>query len=93
MMSAGAVEMLVVQMVREMVNKGNTGEELQVSLFDHFWDDLRLDSVDIAQLLCDIEDDFKISIPEVTAARLPNVRSLVAFVQEAVAAKQAQESV
>jgi len=50
----------------------------------HFWDDLNADSLDKAELILDLETEFGIKIPDVTAEQIVYFEDLVQKVNELI---------
>lgn len=46
-----------------------------------FIDDLNLDSLDIAELMMKVEDEFEVEIPEEDAEKIRNINDVVSYIQ------------
>jgi acyl carrier protein len=51
---------------------------------DHSFEDLGLDSLDAVELIADLEDEFKVSIPNVELQHIKTVRQAVAGIEHAM---------
>ncbi|MEY4066673.1 MAG: hypothetical protein RIR26_2881 [Pseudomonadota bacterium] len=75
-MDSKTVEAKVIKIVAEKLNI----EEKNVSLASRFQEDLGADSLDIVELLMEIEEDFGTSISDEESERLKTVGDAVKFI-------------
>lgn len=73
-----SVEEKVVSMVSEQLNVAKENIKLESSFFD----DLKADSLDIVELVMELEDEFDISIPDEDYAKIKTVGDAVQYIQE-----------
>ena len=73
----------IIEIVAEKLDKPK-GE---VSLEKSFINDLGADSLDIVELMMDIEDEFDLSIPEEEAQKIATIGDAVKYVEEHAAGK------
>ncbi len=64
----------------------------QVTRESHFVNDLGADSLDQAELVMALEDEFDISIPEEVASQIQTVGQAIDHIQEAVAEADGEQS-
>ena len=62
----------------------STGERIDVSESTHLKNDLGLNSLDLANLACDVEDEFDIEIPDSALKDIKTVGDVISFINNAV---------
>jgi acyl carrier protein len=75
-MDTKQVELKVISIVAEKLNI----EEKNITLASRFQEDLGADSLDIVELLMEIEEDFGVSISDEESERLKTVGDAVKFI-------------
>jgi len=74
----------IIEIVAEKLDKPKEGISAEKSIIA----DLGADSLDIVELLMDIEDEFDMSIPEEEANKIVSVGDAIKYVQEHVGEKK-----
>lgn len=69
--------------VIEIVAKQFASEKGKITRETRFQDDLAADSLDVTELIMDLEDEFKISIPDNDAVGMKTVGDVVDYVVKA----------
>lgn len=67
--------------VKQIIIKQLTAAESEITLDKSFVDDLGADSLDVVELVMNMEEEFKIEIPEEKAESLRTVGDAVAYIK------------
>jgi len=82
------IEERVMKIVSESLGVGQE----QINRESHFVNDLGADSLDQAELVMALEDEFDISIPEEVASQIQTVGQAIDHIQEAVAEAEGEQN-
>ncbi|NMC19557.1 MAG: acyl carrier protein [Thermogutta sp.] len=82
------IEERVMKIVSESLGVGQE----QINREAHFVNDLGADSLDQAELVMALEDEFDISIPEEVASQIQTVGQAIDHIQEAVAEAEGEQN-
>lgn len=66
--------------VRKIVAKNLSIDENKIKLESDFVADLGADSIDLVEIYMDLEDEFKISVPDEELPNIKTVNDLVSFI-------------
>ena len=66
--------------VRKIVAKNLSIDENKIALESDFVADLGADSIDLVEIYMDLEDEFKISVPDEELPNIKTVNDLVSFI-------------
>ena len=66
--------------VRKIVAKNLSIDENKITLESDFVADLGADSIDLVEIYMDLEDEFKISVPDEELPNIKTVNDLVSFI-------------
>ena len=72
----------VVQRVKELVAERMGVDEEQITEDTHFVNDLQSDSLDMAELVIDLEEEFDMSISDEEAQEIETVGEAVEYIHE-----------
>lgn len=75
-------EQEIVQMVKSMVADRMDVDEAQITEDTHFINDLQADSLDMAELVIDLEEEFGIEISDEQAQGIETVGEAIKFISE-----------
>lgn len=67
--------------VVQIVSEATKIDTAKISAQTSFIDDLNLDSLDIAELMMKVEDEFNVEIPEEDAQKIRNISDVVSYIQ------------
>lgn len=67
--------------VVQIVSEATKIDMAKISSQTSFIDDLNLDSLDIAELMMKVEDEFNVEIPEEDAEKIRNISDVVSYIQ------------
>ena len=74
---------LVFNKIANMVSS-KKGINKELITIDHSFEDLGLDSLDAVELIADLEDEFKVSIPNIELQQIKTVKEAVAGIEKAM---------
>mgnify|MGYP004665807237 FL=1 len=77
--------MMLFEKIRKMIAERFDIEEGTITPETNIIEDLGVDSLDVAELLLVIEDEFSITVPEEKISELKTVQDLVNFIEEKTA--------
>ncbi|MFN5423193.1 MAG: acyl carrier protein [bacterium] len=60
------------------------GINKELITIDHSFEDLGLDSLDAVELIADLEDEFKVTIPNIELQHIKTVRQAVSGIEQAM---------
>lgn len=72
----------IAQMVRDMVAERMDVDESQITDDTHFVNDLQADSLDMAELVIDMEEEFGVQISDEEAQNIETVGQAITYIQE-----------
>lgn len=67
--------------VIQIVSEATKIDISKISAQTSFIDDLNLDSLDIAELMMKVEDEFNVEIPEEDAEKIRNINDVASYIQ------------
>lgn len=70
------------QKVIQLISEATKIDPTKINTSSNFVDDLKLDSLDIVELMMKMEDEFGIEIPEEDAERFRKVQDVVQYLSE-----------
>lgn len=76
---------MLFEKIRKMIAERFDIEEATIVPETNIIDDLGVDSLDVAELLLVIEDEFSLTVPEEKISELKTVQDLVNFIEEKTA--------
>lgn len=76
--------MNVLEKLKILINKNHATENICITLDTSITDDLHLDSLDIYEMILEIEDEFKITISEEKFDEIDKIEDVVKLVEEAI---------
>lgn len=74
--------MNTLEILRKIINKNRIEENINITLETSIADDLHLDSLDMYEIILEIEDEFSISIPEEKLDDLDKVQDVVKLIED-----------
>jgi len=74
--------MSIEQKVREIIAKQLEKDVSEVTLEKTFIDDLEADSLDIVEMVMEMEEEFEIEIPDEEAEKIRTVKDAVNYIQK-----------
>lgn len=74
--------MNTLEILRKIINKNRIEENINITLETSIADDLYLDSLDMYEIILEIEDEFSISIPEEKLDDLDKVQDVVKLIED-----------
>jgi len=77
------IEAKVIEIVAEQMN----ADKAKISRGTNFQTDLNADSLDLVELVMELEDEFETSIPDEQAEKIKTVGEAVDFMKQAVGSK------
>ncbi len=72
----------VEERLKEIIIKQFGGSEKPVTLATSFVNDLEADSLDIVELVMELEDEFDVSIPDEDAEKMQTIGDAVKYINE-----------
>jgi acyl carrier protein len=73
---------MVYEKLKNLIIEQMGCEEDEITLETRFIDDLEMDSLDIAELIMSVEDEFDFSLPDDEAIKISTVGEAVEYIQE-----------
>ncbi len=73
---------MVFEKLRAILAEQFGTDEKEITLDTNLADDLGADSLDMADVLMAIEDEFEIEVPDETAASVKTVADIVAYIED-----------
>jgi len=74
--------MSIEQKVREIIAKQLEKDVSEITLEKTFIDDLEADSLDIVEMVMEMEEEFEIEIPDEDAEKIRTVKDAVNYIQK-----------
>jgi len=74
-------KVMLEEKVIKLVSDATKIESAKISASTNFIDDLKLDSLDIVELMMKMEDEFGIEIPEEDAEGLKSINDVVKYIE------------
>ncbi len=74
--------MNIEQKVREIIAKQMEKDVSEITLEKTFIDDLEADSLDIVEMVMEMEEEFEIEIPDEDAEKIRTVKDAVNYIQK-----------
>ena len=75
---------MVFEKIRKLLADQLEIEESKISLESDLVDELNADSLDIVELIMDLEQEFDISIPDEDLPKVVTVKDIVAYIEDQV---------
>ena len=72
----------MINKIEKVIRSNIENDNLDINLSTSFHDDLGLDSFEMAQLLCSIEDELNIDITDTEAAKINTVQDLINCIEK-----------
>lgn len=72
---------MVFEKVRGIVSKQLGVEESKITIDSHLIDDLKADSLDVVELIMDLEQEFNIEIPDEDLPKVTRVKDIVFYIE------------
>lgn len=72
----------ITQVVKSMVAERMDVDESKITDDTHFFNDLQADSLDMAELVIDLEEEFGVQISDEEAQDIENVGQAIQYIQE-----------
>ncbi len=73
---------MVFEKLRAILAEQFGTDEKEITLDTNLADDLGADSLDMADIIMAIEDEFEVEVPDETAANAKTVADIVAFIED-----------
>lgn len=72
----------MINKIEKVIRSNIENDNLDINLSTSFHDDLGLDSFEMAQLLCSIEDELNIDITDTEATKINTVQDLINCIEK-----------
>ena len=73
---------MIFEKVREIVSNILGVDQEEITMESSFMDDLGADSLDVVELIMDLQDEFNIEIPDEEAEKILAVSDVVEYIKE-----------